>query len=112
MLKEFAPDAIMHLAAGSRIDRSIDGPAAFIETNVLGTDNLLEAAREYWQVQSREEDFHFHHVSTDEGYGSLGETGMFTEETPFSPRSPYSTSKAGSDQLARAWNETWGLPKS
>ncbi len=104
------PDAVMHLAAESHVDRSIDGPAAFIETNVIGTFNMLEAARDWWTGEGRPEGFRFHHISTDEVFGSLGETGQFTEETPYDPRSPYSASKAGSDHLARAWHETYGLP--
>lgn len=110
LLADYAPDAVMHLAAESHVDRSIDSPGTFIETNVVGTFNLLEAARAYWLAYDRKEDFRFHHVSTDEVYGSLGETGMFTEDTPYSPRSPYSASKAASDHLARAWQETYGLP--
>ncbi len=106
----YRPDAVMHLAAESHVDRSIDGPAAFIETNVLGTFNLLEAARAYWTAQGRPPEFRFHHVSTDEVFGSLGPTGQFTEATPYDPRSPYSASKAGSDHLVRAWHETYGLP--
>ncbi|SNT73062.1 dTDP-glucose 4,6-dehydratase [Paracoccus seriniphilus] len=105
-----APDAVMHLAAESHVDRSIDGPAAFIETNVIGTFNMLEAARAYWVSQGRPDSFRFHHISTDEVFGSLGETGQFTETTPYDPRSPYSASKAGSDHLVRAWHETYGLP--
>ena len=104
------PDAVMHLAAESHVDRSIDGPAAFIETNITGTYTLLEAARAYWIDQSKPDDFRFHHVSTDEVYGSLGATGMFTEDTPYDPRSPYSASKAASDHLVRAWGQTYGLP--
>ncbi len=110
VMAEHAPDAIMHLAAESHVDRSIDGPADFIETNVTGTFNLLEAARSYWEAQGRPERFRFHHISTDEVYGSLGKTGMFTEDTAYDPRSPYSASKASSDHLVRAWNETYGLP--
>ncbi|MDB6181166.1 dTDP-glucose 4,6-dehydratase [Paracoccus fistulariae] len=106
---EYQPDAVMHLAAESHVDRSIDGPAAFIETNVIGTFNLLEAARAYWQKNAKP-DFRFHHISTDEVFGSLGEDGQFTETTPYDPRSPYSASKAGSDHLVRAWHETYGLP--
>ena len=106
----FAPDAIMHLAAESHVDRSIDGPADFIETNINGTFNMLEAARTYWQAQGRPDTFRFHHISTDEVFGSLGPTGMFTEATPYDPRSPYSASKASSDHLVRAWHETYGLP--
>ena len=109
-MTEYAPDAIMHLAAESHVDRSIDGPGAFIETNVTGTYTLLEAAREYWEGQGRPDSFRFHHISTDEVYGSLGPTGQFTEETPYDPRSPYSASKAASDHLVRAWCETFGLP--
>jgi len=105
-----APDAVMHLAAESHVDRSIDGPGAFIETNITGTYNMLEAARAYWLAQGRPEGFRFHHISTDEVYGSLGDTGQFTEDTPYDPRSPYSASKAASDHLVRAWHETYGLP--
>jgi dTDP-glucose 4,6-dehydratase len=104
------PDAVMHLAAESHVDRSIDGPAEFIETNISGTYTLLEAARVYWTNQGKPESFRFHHISTDEVFGSLGETGMFTEDTPYDPRSPYSASKAASDHLVRAWGETYGLP--
>lgn len=104
------PDAVMHLAAESHVDRSIDGPGAFIETNVNGTFNLLQAARSYWEVKGNPENFRFHHVSTDEVYGSLGATGQFTEETPYAPNSPYSASKAASDHLVRAWHETYDLP--
>ncbi|MEE4120233.1 MAG: dTDP-glucose 4,6-dehydratase [Paracoccaceae bacterium] len=110
ILVQHRPDAILHLAAESHVDRSIDGPAPFIETNVTGTCTLLEAARRYWERQGRPEAFRFHHVSTDEVYGSLGSTGKFTEETPYAPRSPYSASKAASDHLAMAWHETYGLP--
>ena len=105
-----APDAVMHLAAESHVDRSIDGPGAFVETNVTGTFNLLEAARAHWAHAGRPEGFRFHHVSTDEVYGSLGPDGAFTEATPYDPRSPYAASKAASDHLARAWHETYGLP--
>lgn len=101
------PDAVMHLAAESHVDRSIDGPAAFIDTNITGTYTLLEAARAFW-AGSR--DFRFHHISTDEVFGTLGETGLFTEATPYAPNSPYSASKAASDHLVRAWGETYGLP--
>ncbi|KRS16694.1 dTDP-glucose 4,6-dehydratase [Roseovarius indicus] len=107
---EHRPDAVMHLAAESHVDRSIDGPGTFIETNVTGTYTLLEAARKYWVGQGRPEGFRFHHISTDEVFGSLGATGKFTEETPYDPRSPYSASKAASDHLVRAWHETYGLP--
>lgn len=104
------PDAVMHLAAESHVDRSIDGPGDFIETNITGTYQLLEAARAYWTQAGKPEDFRFHHISTDEVFGSLGETGQFTETTPYDPRSPYSASKAASDHLVRAWGETYGLP--
>lgn len=104
------PDAVMHLAAESHVDRSIDGPAAFVETNVIGTFNMLEAARNYWTANDRPDSFRFHHISTDEVFGSLGPTGQFTETTPYDPRSPYSASKAGSDHLVRAWHETYDLP--
>jgi dTDP-glucose 4,6-dehydratase len=106
----YTPDAVMHLAAESHVDRSIDGPADFIETNVNGTFNVLEAARSYWQAREKPHGFRFHHISTDEVFGSLGPTGMFTEDTPYDPRSPYSASKASSDHLVRAWHETYGLP--
>jgi len=101
------PDAVMHLAAESHVDRSIDGPAAFIDTNVVGTYTLLEAARAYW---GGTRDFRFHHISTDEVYGTLGATGRFSETTPYAPNSPYSASKAASDHLVHAWGETYGLP--
>ena len=104
------PDAVMHLAAESHVDRSIDGPGDFIETNINGTYNMLEAARAYWVARGRPESFRFHHIATDEVFGSLGPEGMFTEETPYDPRSPYSASKAASDHLVRAWHETYGLP--
>ncbi len=110
ILSHHHPDAIMHLAAESHVDRSIDGPGTFIETNVTGTYTLLEAARAYWVARGRPEGFRFHHISTDEVFGSLGPTGKFTEETPYDPRSPYSASKAASDHLVRAWGETYGLP--
>ena len=110
ILTTHEPDAIMHLAAESHVDRSIDGPSAFIETNITGTYTLLEAARAYWTEAGKPEGFRFHHISTDEVYGSLGPTGMFTEDTPYDPRSPYSASKASSDHLVRAWHETYGLP--
>ena len=105
-----APDAVMHLAAESHVDRSIDGPGTFIETNITGTYTLLEAARSYWVGQGRPQSFRFHHISTDEVFGSLGAEGKFTEDTPYDPRSPYSASKAASDHLVRAWHETYGLP--
>ncbi|MGS4946323.1 dTDP-glucose 4,6-dehydratase [Meridianimarinicoccus sp. RP-17] len=104
------PDAVMHLAAESHVDRSIDGPGAFIETNVNGTYEMLNAARAYWVDRGRPADFRFHHISTDEVYGTLGATGQFTEDTPYAPNSPYSASKAASDHLVRAWGETYGLP--
>ena len=105
-----APDVVMHLAAESHVDRSIDGPGAFIETNVTGTYNMLQAARSYWNAKGRPERFRFHHISTDEVYGTLGDTGLFTEDTAYAPNSPYSASKAASDHLVRAWHETYGLP--
>ncbi len=104
------PDAILHLAAESHVDRSIDGPGTFIETNVTGTYTLLEAARAHWEGRGRPDGFRFHHVSTDEVFGTLGESGLFTEDTPYAPNSPYSASKASSDHLVRAWYETYGLP--
>ncbi|HBM09178.1 dTDP-glucose 4,6-dehydratase [Pseudomonas sp. 10B238] len=110
---EHQPDAVMHLAAESHVDRSIDGPAAFIETNIIGTYTLLEAARLYWQEMndSRKAAFRFHHISTDEVYGDLeGPEDLFTESTPYAPSSPYSASKASSDHLVRAWQRTYGLP--
>lgn len=120
VLSRHQPDAIMHLAAESHVDRSIDGPAAFIETNIVGTYTLLEAARQYWQTQSagRKAGFRFHHISTDEVYGDLphpddhaqATRSLFTETTAYAPSSPYSASKAGSDHLVRAWRRTYGLP--
>ena len=109
---EHRPSAVMHLAAESHVDRSIDSPAGFIETNLVGTYTLLEAACAYWRELegAARRQFRFHHISTDEVYGSLGETGLFTEETPYRPNSPYSASKAGSDHLVRAWHHTFGLP--
>jgi dTDP-glucose 4,6-dehydratase len=109
---EYQPDAVMHLAAESHVDRSIDGPAEFITTNVVGTYILLEAARRHWNrfKGDQKSAFRFHHVSTDEVYGSLGESGYFTEETSYDPSSPYSASKASSDHLVRAWQRTYGLP--
>ncbi|ENM5889567.1 dTDP-glucose 4,6-dehydratase [Vibrio mimicus] len=110
---EHSPDAVMHLAAESHVDRSIDGPAAFIQTNIVGTYILLEAARSYWSKLNSEKKkvFRFHHISTDEVYGDLeGTEDLFTEETPYEPSSPYSASKASSDHLVRAWLRTYGLP--
>lgn len=109
-LAEHKPDAIMHLAAESHVDRSIDGPNVFVRTNVTGTTTLLEAARSYWHATGKPEAFRFHHISTDEVYGSLGSEGLFTEDTPYDPRSPYSASKAASDHMVRAWHATYGLP--
>jgi dTDP-glucose 4,6-dehydratase len=111
-IREFAPDRIMHLAAESHVDRSITGAADFIQTNVIGTFTLLEAARDHWTALkgAAKDAFRFLHVSTDEVYGSLGDTGLFTEETPYDPSSPYSASKASSDHLAVAWQRTYGLP--
>ena len=110
----FKPDTIFHLAAESHVDRSIDGPGEFIRTNVTGTATLLQAALKYWKGletgDARREGFRFQHISTDEVYGALGETGFFTEKTPYSPHSPYSASKAASDHLVRAWHDTYGLP--
>ena len=113
VLNERQPDAIMHLAAESHVDRSIDGPAAFIETNIVGTYTLLEAARRYWNQlpELRKANFLFHHVSTDEVYGDLGVSGeLFREDSSYQPSSPYSASKASSDHLVRAWHRTYGLP--
>ncbi|RWR29837.1 dTDP-glucose 4,6-dehydratase [Sinirhodobacter populi] len=106
------PDAVMHLAAESHVDRSIDGPGDFIQTNITGTFNMLEAARAYWTQAGKPEAFRFHHISTDEVFGSLPNDPKvkFTEDTPYDPRSPYSASKASSDHLVRAWHETYGLP--
>ncbi|MFA7268874.1 MAG: dTDP-glucose 4,6-dehydratase [Sterolibacterium sp.] len=112
LFAEYKPAGVMHLAAESHVDRSIHGPADFIETNILGTYTLLEAARAYWSAlpQKGVSEFRFHHVSTDEVYGSLGAAGLFTETTPYRPNSPYSASKASSDHLVRAWQHTYGLP--
>ena len=111
-IAEFKPDVITHLAAESHVDRSIDGPGAFVQTNVVGTYTMLAEARAYWLAldEDAKAAFRFHHISTDEVYGSLGDTGLFTEETPYDPRSPYSASKAGSDHLVSAWGHTFGLP--
>ena len=107
---EMQPTVMMHLAAESHVDRSIDGPADFIDTNIVGTSVLLEVARTYWSSLKDKSVFRFHHVSTDEVFGSLGTTGLFTEQSPYAPNSPYSASKAASDHLVRAWYETWRLP--
>jgi dTDP-glucose 4,6-dehydratase len=108
----FRPDVVMHLAAESHVDRSIDGPGEFIQTNVVGTFSLLNAVLEHWRGldEPARRAFRFHHISTDEVFGSLGEAGFFTEETPYQPNSPYSASKAASDHLVRAWHHTYGLP--
>ena len=112
LFNEYRPDAVMHLAAESHVDRSISGPADFIHTNITGTYVMLEAARRYWMTLAGKEKhkFRFHHISTDEVYGSLGATGLFTEQTAYDPSSPYSASKASSDHLVRAWHRTYGLP--
>jgi dTDP-glucose 4,6-dehydratase len=112
LLAEHRPDAVVNFAAESHVDRSIDGPAAFIQTNVVGTLALLEAVRDHWRSLDSEarQAFRFLHVSTDEVYGSLGDTGLFTEDTPYAPNSPYSASKAASDHLVRAFHHTYGLP--
>lgn len=111
IFKEHRPCAVMHLAAESHVDRSIDGPADFIETNIVGSYSLLEAARKYWEGKGSPDDFRFHHISTDEVYGDLeSDTDLFTEETSYKPSSPYSASKASSDHLVRAWQRTYGLP--
>ena len=109
---EFRPQGVMHLAAESHVDRSIDGPGLFLQTNVVGTYTMLEAAHAYWKTLPEPEKaaFRFLHISTDEVYGSLGPTGLFTEETPYAPRSPYSASKASADHLVNAWFHTYGLP--
>jgi len=111
LFKEFQPDAVMHLAAESHVDRSIDGPSEFVQTNIVGTCVLLEVARDYFNglTDDAKETFRFHHVSTDEVYGSLGEEGLFTEETAYQPSSPYSATKASSDHMVRAWHKTFGL---
>ena len=112
IFEQHQPDAVMHLAAESHVDRSIDGPSAFIHTNIIGTYVLLEAARHYWQALAGEQraDFRFHHISTDEVYGDLEDDDLFRETTPYAPSSPYSASKASSDHLVRAWQRTYGLP--
>ena len=112
VFRQHQPDAVMHLAAESHVDRSISGPAEFIQTNIVGTYTLLEAARAYWSglAGSKKAGFRFHHISTDEVYGSLGEAGFFSEDTAYQPNSPYSASKAASDHLVRSWHHTYGLP--
>ena len=112
VFQRHCPDAVMHLAAESHVDRSIDGPRAFVDTNVVGTYAMLEAARAYWMEleAERRDAFRFHHVSTDEVYGSLGPDGLFTENSPYRPNSPYSASKAAADHLARSWHHTYGFP--
>lgn len=112
LLRDYQPDVVAHLAAESHVDRSIDGPADFIQTNLVGTFVMLQSALDYWRAMDggRKDSFRFHHISTDEVFGSLGEEGYFVETTPYDPRSPYSASKAGSDHLVRAWGHTYGLP--
>lgn len=112
LFEEFSPDVVMHLAAESHVDRSIDGPGDFIQTNIVGTYSLLQAALAHWRSlpPARKSGFRFHHISTDEVFGSLGAEGLFREDTPYQPKSPYSASKAGSDHLVRAWHHTYGLP--
>ena len=112
ILGDYEPDIVLHLAAETHVDRSIDGPAEFIQTNVVGTLTLLEAALSYWRnlPHARRKSFRFHHVSTDEVFGSLGNEGLFHEDYPYQPNSPYSASKAGADHLVRAWHHTYGLP--
>jgi dTDP-glucose 4,6-dehydratase len=111
LLTSTRPSAVMHLAAESHVDRSIDGPADFVQTNILGTYRLLEATRSYWRTQGEPNGFRFLHVSTDEVYGDLANTGnLFTEATPYAPSSPYAATKAGSDHLVRAWGRTYGMP--
>ncbi len=116
IFQQYKPDAVMHLAAESHVDRSIDGPAEFIETNIIGTYTLLEVARQYWQGRhqtvdnTKDSPFIFHHISTDEVFGSLGQDGLFTETSQYQPNSPYSASKASSDHLVRAWHHTYGFP--
>ncbi|MGI2197928.1 dTDP-glucose 4,6-dehydratase [Shewanella baltica] len=112
VFQDYRPDVVMHLAAESHVDRSIDGPAEFIQTNIVGTYTLLEACRSYFQglTADKQKVFRFHHISTDEVYGSLGDTGLFSETTAYDPSSPYSASKASADHLVRAWHRTYGLP--
>lgn len=109
---DFRPDVVVHLAAETHVDRSIDGPESFVRTNLMGTFTLLSEARRYWSMLDGDarNAFRFHHVSTDEVFGSLGDSGLFTEQTPYDPRSPYSASKAGADHLVSAWGHTFGLP--
>src|ERR1700712_184690 len=112
LFEQFQPDAVMHLAAESHVDRSIDGPGEFIQTNIVGTFSLLQVALEHWRAlpSERKSGFRFHHISTDEVFGSLGPTGYFYEDSPYQPKSPYSASKAASDHLVQAWHHTYGLP--
>ena len=110
IFSRFKPNVVMHLAAESHVDRSIDGPSDFIQTNIFGTFSILESSRTYWLSLGDKSDFRFHHISTDEVYGSLGDLGFFTELSSYDPSSPYSASKASSDHLVRAWNRTYGLP--
>jgi len=110
LFSDFQPNVVMHLAAESHVDRSIDGPAEFIQTNIVGTSVMLECVREYWRELPVDNNFRFHHISTDEVYGSLDDIGLFTEVTAYDPSSPYSASKASSDHLVRAWHRTYGLP--
>ncbi|MCD0422173.1 dTDP-glucose 4,6-dehydratase [Rubrivivax sp. JA1024] len=112
LFEEYSPNVVMHLAAESHVDRSIDGPGDFIQTNIVGTYSLLQAALAHWRTlpPARKSGFRFHHISTDEVFGSLGAEGLFREDTPYQPKSPYSASKAGSDHLVRAWHHTYGLP--
>jgi dTDP-glucose 4,6-dehydratase len=110
LFEKYEPMGVMHLAAESHVDRSIDGPGLFLDTNILGTFTLLEASKKYWSSLKNKNTFRFHHISTDEVYGALGETGLFSEDTPYHPNSPYSASKAASDHLVRAWHHTYGLP--
>ena len=112
IFRDHAPDAVMHLAAESHVDRSIDAPGGFVDTNVMGTATLLQAARGYWEGRGRPAGFRFHHVSTDEVFGSLPEAPgqRFTEATPYAPNSPYAASKAASDHMVRSWGRTYGLP--
>ena len=111
-MRQADPDLVLHLAAESHVDRSIAGPGAFISSNVNGTFHLLQAVRSHWEalLEPRRSNFRFHHISTDEVFGSLGPEGRFSEITPYDPRSPYSASKAASDHLVRAWHHTYGMP--